>query len=194
MAPRWLQDGPNWPQDGPRWPQDVPKRPQVGPKMAPRGAQDGPKTAPRRPQDASKNDLMFTSSGITAKNSPRGSQDPPKRPPDPLRTPPGGPLRRDPPRSPQDPSWEAPGGLQDPPEASKTPPWGFQSLSKCKADVDIDVNATVYADGLSCIAQVNIDKAAGGLRGAIPNMNQNAKQMSTSRSMLLSVSTAFLAL
>ena len=67
-----------------------PKRPQDDPKMAPRGPQEGPKTAPKRPQDASKNDLIFTSSGIAAKTSPRGSRDPPKKPPDLPRTPPGG--------------------------------------------------------------------------------------------------------
>ena len=149
--------------------------------MAPKGVQDGHKAAPRRFQERAY--VNFFQHRL--QEPPKTPQEAPKRPPRPPRRPQ---------RRPQDPSWEAPGGLQDPPEASKTPPWGFQSLSKCKADVDIDVNATVYADGLSCTAQVNIGKAAGGLRGAIPNMNQNAKQMSTSRSMLLSVSTAFLAL
>ena len=46
---------------------------------------------------------------------------------------------------------------------------GFQTLSKCKASVDINVNVVVYFDRLFCIAtrEVNIDKAAGGLRYAI---------------------------
>ena len=46
---------------------------------------------------------------------------------------------------------------------------GLPRPSKCKADVDIDVNVVVYVDRLSCIAthQVNIDRAAGGLRYAI---------------------------
>ena len=45
---------------------------------------------------------------------------------------------------------------------------GFQTLSKCKANVDINVNVVVYFDRLFCIAtrEVNIDRAAGGLRYA----------------------------
>ena len=88
--------------------------------------------APRRLQDASKNELMFTPSKITAKSSLRGSRDPPKTPPDPSRTPPGG-------------LPEASGTL---PESSKTPPRGFSGSSKCKADADIDVNVALYVDGL----------------------------------------------
>ena len=115
---------------------------------------DGPKTAPGRPRDASNNDVTFIPLGISAKNSPRDSQDLPKRPPNPPRTPPGG----------------TPEASVTSPEASKTPLGGFQGPSKCKADVDIDVNVVVYVDGLSCIAtsEVNIDQAAGGLRDAIP--------------------------
>ena len=86
----------------------------------------GPKTAPKRPQDASKNDLLFTSSGITAKNPPEVPGILPKRPPDPPKTTSGGLLEapgtpQEAPGPPQDPSWGPLGGLRDPPDASKTP-------------------------------------------------------------------------
>ena len=105
--------------------------------MAPRWPQEGPKMAPRRLQDASKNELMFMPSKITAKSSLRGSRDPPKRPPDPPGTPPGGAL-------------EAPG---PPPKASKTPPKSLHGLSKCKANVDLDVNVVVPVNGFSYLQQ-----------------------------------------
>ena len=114
--PSCLQDDPKRAKEVPKCPQDGPKRAQDDPKMHPRGSQDAPKAAPRRLQDASKNDLMLTSSRISAKTSPRGSRDPPKKPPEPPGTPPEGAL-------------EAPG---TPPEAPKTPPRGFHGLSKSK--------------------------------------------------------------
>ena len=120
MTPRCPKKAARWPQDDPKMPQDDPKMPQDGPKMAPRGTQEGPKTTPRRPQDASKNDLMFISLNITAKNSPRRSQDPPKRPPNPPGTPPGG----------------GPGGLRDRARgfqnASSGLPRPFDMQSRCR--------------------------------------------------------------
>ena len=118
--------------------------------MAPRRPQGGPKTPPRRLQERSYVHFFTYLRQKLPKRLPGPPQEAPRPPPG---TPPGGAL-------------EAPG---TPPEASKMPPRDFHGLSKCKANVDIDVNVAVPVNVFSYIAtnRKNIDKAAGGLRYAI---------------------------